>query len=85
MDGTILITGTEPRLSRENHPGVDIMTKLTQDENEILMQKLRLQLSEELARTTNALPPGTIHKSSDFEHMIHLMLQEMGNRRTWAS
>ena len=78
MDGTILITGTETRLSRENHPGVDIMTKLTQDENEILMQKLRLQLSEELARTTNALPPGTIHKSSDFEHMIHLMLQEMG-------
>ena len=43
MDGTILITETESRLSRENHPGVDIMTKLTPDENEILMQKLRLK------------------------------------------
>ena len=78
MDGTILITRTESRLLLENHPGVDIMTKLTQDENEMLMEKLRLQFVEELARTANALPPGAVHKSTEFEHKIHSLLQEMG-------
>ena len=78
MDGTILITGTKPRLTGENHPGVDIMTRLTQDEYDVLMKKLQMQSQEELARTANALPPGTVHKSSEFEHKIHMLLKEMG-------
>jgi hypothetical protein len=45
---------------------------------EIDGKKLRLQLREERARTTIALPPGTVHEVTQLEHDVNLHLQALG-------
>ncbi|MDC3298044.1 hypothetical protein OAU99_01560 [Candidatus Poseidoniaceae archaeon] len=54
------------------------MTKNAPMNYEMMIEKMNLQLNEELARTTSALPPGTTHETTAFEKFIHQNMQKLG-------